>query len=358
MYRARPALPPILVTWTLIAACAAVFVIELAKGAGFATMPIDVAIRLGANYGPLTLTGQWWRLLTSMFLHFGILHIALNMWCLLQLGLLAERMMGRAAFTLLYFATGLAGSLASVAVHPQEVAAGASGAIFGVAGGLVAYLMMKKTPLDYGLVKRQLRSLAIFLGINLIYSVAPGIDLMAHAGGVASGFAIGAALPPFLRLPGAITMPAPFQTENPAKKRIVTIAFSSAALLLVAALGVYKLQGNTALVLHALDQMDQGGIPATMVPKLERVVQQNPDMAIAHFALGWAYFQNGRAAAGIADLEKAVQLDPGEPVFRTQLIAAYEQTGQTAKADALKTQTNVPANGTKATPAGQKPNTH
>ncbi len=134
-----------LFTWILIAICAAVFAVEIHKGAGFDNMSPDLAIRLGANYGPLTLSGQWWRLLTSMFLHFGFLHIAMNMLCLWSLGTLAERLMGRAAFLLLYFATGIAGGLLSLAVHPQLVSAGASGSVFGVAGGLITYLPLEES---------------------------------------------------------------------------------------------------------------------------------------------------------------------------------------------------------------------
>src|SRR5579864_9381339 len=105
MNRIAPARP--VVTWTIIALCTAVFVIEILKGAGFDTMSPDLAIRLGANYGPLTMSGQWWRLFTSMFLHFGFLHLAMNMWCLWALGSLAERLMGRTAYLVLYVGTGL-----------------------------------------------------------------------------------------------------------------------------------------------------------------------------------------------------------------------------------------------------------
>jgi len=92
-------------------------------------------------------------------------------------------LMGRAAFALLYFATGVAGGLLSLAIRPELVSAGASGAVFGVAGGLVTYLWLKKAPFDTERIKKQLKSLATFLGINLIYSFRPGVDMMAHAGG-------------------------------------------------------------------------------------------------------------------------------------------------------------------------------
>src|SRR3989442_1261055 len=72
------------------------------------------------------------------FVHFGLLHLALNMWCLVTLGPIAERVFGRGSFLLLYLLSGIAGSTTSLLVHPLIVGAGASGAIFGVAGALVA----------------------------------------------------------------------------------------------------------------------------------------------------------------------------------------------------------------------------
>ena len=152
-------------------------------------------IRFGADFGPLTLTGQWWRLFTNMFIHVGIIHIALNMWCLWYLGDLAERFMGRKAFTFLYFASGLFASLGSLAWDPIRVSAGASGAIFGAVGGMVSYLFLKKAPIDIRFAKERLKSLSIFIGINLVWGLQSGIDNAAHTGGLISGLVIGAFLP-------------------------------------------------------------------------------------------------------------------------------------------------------------------
>src|SRR5207244_9797712 len=89
-------------------------------------------VRWAANYGPLTLTTQPWRLLTAAFLHGGPLHIATNMWCLWNLGRMAENIFGRFTFLLVYLFTGISASLLSVSLHPGRVSVGASGAIFGV----------------------------------------------------------------------------------------------------------------------------------------------------------------------------------------------------------------------------------
>jgi rhomboid protease GluP len=95
-------------------------------------------VHWGANFGPLTVGGQWWRLLTCVFVHGGLLHIGFNMWCLWSLGRLAESVYGHWTFAAVYLICGLAASLASVIWNPVILSVGASGAIFGIAGALIA----------------------------------------------------------------------------------------------------------------------------------------------------------------------------------------------------------------------------
>jgi rhomboid protease GluP len=163
----------------------------------------------GANFGPFTLGGEWWRLLSSTFIHIGIIHLALNMQCLWRLGRLTERLYGNWAFLTLYALSGLGGSVASLWWNPVTISAGASGAIFGVAGGLVAFLYLGKLPLPRSAIRSILSSTLIFVGYNLLYGFAnTGIDNAAHIGGLVTGALVGALLtrplpPPegFSRLP-------------------------------------------------------------------------------------------------------------------------------------------------------------
>src|SRR5580704_1113800 len=188
--------PKPIVTRVLIGANVAVYLIMVAAGISWISPTQWDLIRFGADFGPLTLSGQWWRLFTNMFVHIGIIHLALNMWCLWYVGDLAERFMGRKAFTFLYFASGLAASLGSEAWDPVRVSAGASGAIFGAVGGMVSYLYLKKAPIDLRFAKERLKSLAIFIGVNLVWGLQSGIDNAAHVGGLLGGLAIGAFMPP------------------------------------------------------------------------------------------------------------------------------------------------------------------
>src|ERR1700675_1767725 len=103
-------------------------------------------LKWGANYAPLALDGQPWRIFTSNYVHIGIVHLAVNMWSLWMVGRLAERIFGGWTYLLVYTATGLAGSLASLLWHPMGVSAGASGAIFGLVDALIGALYLGKLP--------------------------------------------------------------------------------------------------------------------------------------------------------------------------------------------------------------------
>jgi len=188
--------PSFPVTIGLVAVNALVFVIMVLRGVSFFDPTPQQAIAFGADFGPLTLNGQWWRLVTSMFVHFGIIHIGLNMWCLWNLGRAAEVLMGRFSYLLAYFASGIFGSIASVYWHPLAAGAGASGAIFGMAGVLVTFVYLKKTPSHLQINKKMLSSLGTFIFYNLVIGASiPGISNAAHVGGLVMGALVGAFLP-------------------------------------------------------------------------------------------------------------------------------------------------------------------
>ena len=184
------------ITITLIAINALVFAIMVLKGVSFLKPTSQQAIAFGADFGPLTLNGQWWRLVTSMFVHFGIIHIGVNMWALWNLGRAAEILLGRFSFLLAYFASGILGSIASVYWHPLAAGAGASGAIFGMAGVLVTFVYLKKTPAHLQINKKMLSSLGSIIVYNLVIGASiPGISNAAHVGGLVMGASVGALLP-------------------------------------------------------------------------------------------------------------------------------------------------------------------
>jgi rhomboid protease GluP len=176
------------VTYGLIAANVMMFAFEVAQTESLGGPSSQQMIALGGNFGPLTRNGEAWRLVTAMFLHYGVIHVGMNMVCLYQIGVV-ERMLGRAEFLALYFAAGLVGGLASVATHPHAVSAGASGAVFGMFGAFTAVMVVRRSQIDPGAWQRTMRSLGAFFAINLMFGLTQrSIDLSAHFGGLAVGF--------------------------------------------------------------------------------------------------------------------------------------------------------------------------
>jgi membrane associated rhomboid family serine protease len=189
------ATPRVYVTPIIIGINVLVFLVMVVSGVGFFSPDVGKMIQWGVDYGPLTTNGQSWRLLTSMFLHFGIMHIALNMVVLYQLGPLVERLFGNFCFLVIYLLSGLCGSLLSAIMHPVTAAGGASGAIFGVCGALIGFLAIQRSVIPRPLLKSLMNSMIFFVILNVaIGSSAKGIDMSAHIGGLLSGIVLGAIL--------------------------------------------------------------------------------------------------------------------------------------------------------------------
>jgi rhomboid protease GluP len=150
-------------------------------------------VRWGANVGPYTLSGEWWRLLTSVFVHGGIIHIAFNMWCLWNLGAMCEALYGRWTYAAIYLICGVGASLGSVIWNPHVLSVGASGAIFGLAGALLAAFKLGEFSVSRAALSGTLRSLGAFVVYNLIFGAAiSGVDNAAHVGGLITGLILGA----------------------------------------------------------------------------------------------------------------------------------------------------------------------
>ncbi len=152
---------------------------------------------LGANYSPWVDQGQWWRFITSMFLHFGVAHLLFNSVSLLFLGKIIEPLLGHINFIGLYLITGIAGSAASYVFNKGVVSAGASGAIFGLFGIFIAILLsniMRKDIRD-----QWLKSIGAILAINLGMGLFLPVDNAAHIGGLVSGLILGFAFIPVIK---------------------------------------------------------------------------------------------------------------------------------------------------------------
>lgn len=197
----------------IVAINIAVFAWQTVTGVDPMSPRLDDLIAWGANLAPFSLTGQPWRLFTSMFLHIGLLHIALNMYMLIAFGGMVEREFGRLRFTLVYLLSGLFGSMVSALWYantpvqktvlvfgqyvtteslPVVVAAGASGALMGISGAYLARILvagLRREPhADISMRGPLVQTIAINLGMGFLI---PGVDNACHIGGLVSGALIG-----------------------------------------------------------------------------------------------------------------------------------------------------------------------
>lgn len=169
------------ITYILIAINVIMFAVMTAAGG---TENTDVLVKYGAKVNGLIVEGQYWRLITSAFIHIGLAHIAFNMYGLYNIGSLIERIYGHVNYLLIYLIAAFTGSISSF-IFSQALSAGASGAIFGLLGALL-YLGQKKPRMfstSFG------ASVLVVIGFNLIYGFSnTGIDNFAHLGGLIGGY--------------------------------------------------------------------------------------------------------------------------------------------------------------------------
>ena len=224
--------------WLVGINCAVyLFTLCLSHTAAGPTFNDNVSTALLCNGGAVLAWGQWWRVVTAIFVHFGWIHIAANMWCLWNLGLLGEPLLGEFGMVAAYVLTGVAGNLLSIAVHPGfpenggVLSAGASGAVFGIAGVLLMLLRSPLLPIPQIELKKLRRSVWQFALINFVIDLGLlvahtrlQIDNMAHLGGFVSGIALGVPLVPRIGAPRTTFL----------RRRGLAIAGMSFLLLLVA----------------------------------------------------------------------------------------------------------------------------
>jgi rhomboid protease GluP len=220
------------VTPLIVLACAAYFAAMIAAGVPILWPSATELVHWGANDGTrLILRHEYWRLIASVFVHGGIVHLVVNMWSLLVIGPLVERIYGQLAFAVLYLAAGIGGAIASAAVPPMRVSVGASGAICGALGGLLAFLVVHRRVIPPTVLLQLTKNvLGVVLFMVILGAVVTNIDQAAHLGGLATGFACG------LLLVGPWPV-APIQRRSLSTRR-VALTVAIAAGLAVASIGV------------------------------------------------------------------------------------------------------------------------
>ncbi|MBN9296608.1 MAG: rhomboid family intramembrane serine protease [Filimonas sp.] len=177
------------VTYTLVGINVFVFIMMVVAGAGFVNFTVASLIKWGGNIRFLTANGDWFRLITNVFQHGGVIHLLFNMYALISVGIFLEPLLGKWRYLTVYLACGILASLTSIWWSGERVSVGASGAIFGLYGVFLALLTTNH--LEKSVRNSLLQSIGVFVLYNLVYGMKGGIDNAAHIGGLVSGFVFG-----------------------------------------------------------------------------------------------------------------------------------------------------------------------
>ncbi len=310
-------------------------------------------LQWGANYGPLTMGGQWWRLISAMFVHIGLPHLLINMWCLYELGLMTESIYSGPSMLLVYGLAGVAGSIASLARNPTIISAGASGAIFGLAGILIATLLLGKLPAPRRELWIAIASLLAFSAYNLTYGfLKGGIDNGAHVGGLVFGLLIGIATGPSAaharklrhreRLVHAVALAvliAGYAAVTKARGAVVAIAAARDAVARgdpdAAIRQLNALHGindnSSALSLLAMAYVQKKQFDQAK-KYYGHALQLDPQNFAARSGLGTLLANTGHLPDAVKELQKAAQLNPGSAGIWLQLGIVLQKLGRHAEA--------------------------
>lgn len=289
----------------------------------------DTLLQYGAKYNPgMIEDNQWWRILSSMFIHIGFFHLLMNVMAIYYLGILVEKMYGRWRFLFIYLLSGIGGGLASFAFS-VNISAGASGAIFGLFGAL----------LFFGFIYREIffqtlgSNVLLILAINLILGfVVQQIDMAAHIGGLVAGFIASAII--FL----------------PKKKKIVIQLFAALvyaiSLLYLVNFGIHNNLNKQEYHLMVLEE-------SLSDKEYEKVVKIANDAlhakgnseAIIYFQRSYAFIKLNQTNEAIADLEKSIRYEPLSEAYYNLAYLYYEiGDEERAKENVIEAYTRNPEN--------------
>ncbi|MBZ5532545.1 MAG: rhomboid family intramembrane serine protease [Acidobacteriia bacterium] len=308
-------------TCILLAINLAVYVAMVVSGVGMFSPSGLALIRWGGNFGPLTTGGEYWRLVTAGFLHSGLIHIGMNMWALWFLGPLSERLFGKWQTFLIYMLTGVGGALLSIGYAPDRLEVGASGALFGIAGAIVAGLKFGELPVR----EKQRRSLLGSVGLFIVFSLvmgmnSPNTDNMCHLGGFVTGLIIGLPLGAFAR--------------NHKLLQLATILVT-AGILVAAGHELSVRNGGQGRLYRAELAFQERNYPKA-IEILEADVAARPDDDEAMVLLGDAYMMLHQQNKAISLYQQALKVNPNSKDAQQALKELQDESLQQEDSPAKK----------------------
>jgi len=299
------------ITNLLLAINVGVYLLMVLKHVSPTAPSTDQVIAWGGNYGPLSLGAEPWRIVTCIFEHIGFVHLLANMWALFVLGRLAEGLFGRWTYLASYMIAGVAGSFASLVWNPMGVSAGASGAIFGIAGALIAALYIGKLPIPKQQIRPVLATLAFWAAFDLLYGIwKTGVDNAAHIGGLVAGLLLGMVLGHHL---------------GPDRRRVLfreRVLLGAGLCVVLFGAVVFAREGYVTNVEYARMFLNSGAADEAL-KQLQIADRRRPNEPYVLLLMGGAYAKKGDYARAEAAYRRITQLKPSDPIGWINLATTY-----------------------------------
>ena len=315
-------------TWALLGINIVMFLVETVVGG---STNHETLVRLGAKVNALIVMGQYWRLITPMFLHIGLGHIVVNSYALFVIGPEVESLYGYGRFLVMYVLAGIAGNVMSYAFTPG-LSAGASTALFGLIGAQLVFYYRQRDKLGAFGQQRMMNLIGIIaINVMLGFSIG-GVDNFGHLGGFIGGVVLGWLLCPMYEVEYGWDGLARVQDRNSLQRELPGV-FLFVVLLMVAAGAITLRTANQPEVrLEQGLEVFRGGDYAAALPLLEKAARELPDDAQAHYLLAATYFNLSRYDQAAPAFEKALELIPGMADAHFYLAASYLQLDRRADA--------------------------
>ncbi|MGH9406413.1 MAG: rhomboid family intramembrane serine protease [Terriglobia bacterium] len=310
---------PTIATFVLLALNVLVFILMIASGG---PRNVEVLLDFGASYGPYFRSGEYWRLVTPMFVHLSWAHLIGNMVVLCLLGLFLEPLYGYGRFSLIYVIAGMGGSLLSMEASPH-IGAGASGAIFGIAGAMLVTGLVHPEA-----VPRRWKSvfgvgIAVLIAVNLVYDRFSGhVDNWAHVGGLATGVLMALLIPP--------------PRYSAISRRPLQPVLVVPLVLVVAGFGAafthaQKTHEVTALLRDSITLQSRGKADRARA-LLEQARRLEPKDVRVREAWGLVYLQEHKYSQASHEFTACLRANPFDTLAALSLSAAYESQNEASKA--------------------------
>lgn len=264
----------------------------------------ELLVKWQLDWGPLTLDGEPWRLLTSTFIHIGFIHLACNMVVLSRIGTSCELLFGKTKYVIIYLLSGMSASVVSLMFHADNGSAGASGAICGLIGAYAGFILLHQKEIEPKIFTQSMTQIAVYLAVCVVFGASMRADHAAHFGGVIAGLAIGAAMAPLDR------------TNRTFRLRdmlgVLALSLFIAGVFMLEQAGTFDRSGNLAIS-KAYNAYYRDKNLSKAIDLIESPEAAQNDTALANQLRASLYLEANQIEKAKPAVEKLLEEEPDDP---------------------------------------------